>query len=72
MTPSAAAPNDRTLSVVLPVDLAAATSATAGDASRHKSALVTNSAVVEATEVRISTRTLIDCELASCLEQIKS
>lgn len=57
VTPSAAAPNDRTLSVVLPVDLAAATSA--GDASRHRSALVTNSAA-EATGLRISARTLID------------
>ena len=45
MTPSAAAPNDRTLSVVLPVDLA-------GDASRHRRA-PTNSAA-EATELRIS------------------
>jgi len=58
VTPSAAAPNDRTLSVVLPVDLAAA-AASAGDASRHRSAPA-NSAAEEAMELRISARTLID------------
>lgn len=63
MTPSPTAPNDRTLSVVLPVDLAAAAT------TRQ----VTSSAA-EATELRISADPTEELAYvcARCLEQIKS